>query len=133
MTRRPVAAVPAHAVRTLQRVMSVIWTVAGIALTCVVLGSPLTAFDPPVRVLVGSLCIVSVAVMPLRALAPELRIFASWPLQLIGGCSVAASVMSLFNAADTTWSVARVGWALLLLSLAAVAYLHQVGERVFLR
>lgn len=123
-----------QAVNGLRRLMGVIWALGASALALIVAGSPLVAFDQPLRSVMAGALGFAALVMIIRAIVPQLPIWRGWALQLLGGMATASFVMTLFTAQDLGgFTVSRVGWSLLLLTVAAVAYLHWLGERVFLR
>jgi hypothetical protein len=126
--------VPDRTVNGLRRLTGVVWAVGATALAFVVGGSPLIAFDGPLRLIMTIAVGLCAVVMTVRAIVPQLPVWRGWTLQFLGGSAVASFVMSLFTAPDLGgYTVSRLGWSLLLLTFAAVAYLHWIGERVFLR
>lgn len=118
--------------RRLYQLTSVIWMIYGLGLSLTAYGSTLFRFAEPGRITLTVLAALVAVGMGLRAVVPGRPEWTRWTLPLIGGTSVATFCLTLFaaNIVSGGYTVARIGFSLLVLTPAAFAYAHYAGERV---
>jgi len=119
-------------VRLLMRVTSAVWLVVISGLGLSVTGSQLLSFAQPGRYLLAGATVAAAVAMLARIAAPDRAGATRWGLLLIGFVSISAFLLALFASELSVvgFTVARVGYAILLLTPALFSYLHWIGERV---
>jgi hypothetical protein len=117
--------------RPLYQLTSAIWTIYAAGLALATHGSSLLAFAVPGKAILTTLATLVAIGMIVRAVVPGRPEWTRWTLPLVAGTSVATFTLLLF-AADFAggMTTSRLGFALLILTPAAFAYAHYIGEKV---
>lgn len=115
----------------LYRLFSALWLIYAVGIGACAWGSQLISYADPGRyVLTGGAVLVALG-MALRLVAPGRPQWTRWSLPVIGGLGVAMFVLVQFGV-DLAggFTVARVGYSLVILVPALTSYVHWVAERV---
>lgn len=126
--------IPPRRLDAIYRAISVLWAIYAVALALSVYGSSLLAFADPGRYIVSGAAVLIGLGMLVRLVAPRRPEWTAWTLPLMGTCGVTAFVLAQFG---TDYSggptFARVGYGLLLLVPALIAYVHWIAEKAVAR
>jgi len=117
--------------RPLYQVTSIVWTFYAVGLALTTLGAPLLRFAVPGRIVLTVLALIVAIGMVLRAVVPGRPEWTRWTLPLVAGVSVTTFSLLLFAANFAGGlTTSRVGFAALILTPAAFACVHYLGEKV---
>lgn len=120
------------AIRRVYQLSSLVWIMVAFALGLSALGSTLLRALDPAREIVVLLSLLAGIGMLVRMLAPTHPQWTRWTLPLVGFISVSTFMLTLFAVefVNGGYTSARVGFALLVLTPAAFAYVSWIGEKV---